>query len=55
MFFKQRMMPAVSWEGKFFMKSKHEIALAPSGNGSLLDAIAVNNEVKQYLSTVDYV
>ena len=54
-FFKQRMLPAVSLEGKIYMKSKDEIALAPNGNGGLLDGIAINREVKQYLNTVDYV
>ena len=49
------MLPAVSLEGKIYMKSKGEIALAPNGNGALLDGIAISKEVKQYLSTVDYV
>ena len=49
------MLPAVSLEGKIYMKSKDEIALAPNGNGGLLDAIAISNEVKQYLRQIDYV
>ena len=53
-FFKQRMLPAVSLEGKIYMKDKDEIALAPNGNGGLLDAIAINKEVKQYLGTIEY-
>lgn len=50
MFFKQRMLPAVDLEGKIYMKNKDEIALSPSGNGALLDAIAVNKDVRKYLS-----
>ena len=53
-FFKQRMLPAVSTEGKIYMKSKEEIALAPCGNGALLDAIAIDKTVKEYLGSVDY-
>ena len=49
------MLPAVSLDGKIYMKSKDEIALAPNGNGALLDGIAISKEVKQYLATVDYV
>ena len=54
-FFKQRMLPAVSTDGKIYMRAKDDIALAAAGNGALLDAIAINKTVKQYLSSVDYV
>ena len=49
------MLPAVSEEGKIYMKSKGEIALAPNGNGGILDGIAINNEVKEYIASVDFV
>ena len=53
-FFKQRMLPAVDLEGKIYMKSKSEMSLAPNGNGGLLDAIAIDDEIKKYIATVDY-
>ena len=48
-FFKQSMLPAVSLEGKILMKSRGEICLAPNGNGALLNAVVINQEVKSYV------
>ena len=54
-FFKQRMIPAVDAQGKILMRKLDQIALAPNGNGALLDAIDNCQEVKTYLESVDYV
>ena len=54
-FFQQRMLPALDAHGKILMRKLHEIALAPNGNGALLDAIDNCKEVQKYLESVDYV
>ena len=54
-FFKQSMLPAVSLEGKILMKSKSEICMSPNGNGALLNAVGINQEVKSYVNQLDFV
>ena len=54
-FFKQSMLPAISTEGKIYMKSKSDISMSPNGNGALLSAIHMNQEIRDYIETIDYI
>ena len=49
------MLPAISTEGKIYLKSKSELSMSPNGNGALLSAVNMNEEVKDYIGSVDYV
>ena len=49
------MLPAISTDGKIYMKSKSEISMSPNGNGALLSAVHMNQQVKEYIGSVDYI
>jgi UDP-N-acetylglucosamine pyrophosphorylase len=49
------MLPAISTEGKIYMKSKSDISMSPNGNGALLSAIHMNQEIKDYFGKIDYI
>lgn len=44
--FEQRMIPAVTFEGKVILQGKGKIAMAPDGNGGLYQALVDNNVLK---------
>ena len=41
-FFEQTELPAVFDDGRIVMKSKHEPAMSPNGNGAFFDALNTN-------------
>lgn len=45
-FFIQKMLPAINDEGKFFLKSKHEIFTNPNGTGGVYEALKDNGILK---------
>ena len=42
-FFKQRMMPCVGEDGKFFLETKSSLAMNPNGHGGCIPALVENN------------
>lgn len=54
-FFKQASLPAIDVNGKILMKSKHEVNLAPNGNGALFEAINTNNMIKRHIKSTKMV
>lgn len=55
-FFMQSMIPMISSvDGKILLEEPHRISMGPNGNGALFDALNRTPELKQILSTVDYV
>lgn len=45
-FFKQRMMPCVSEEGRFFLESRHALAMNPNGHGGSIPAMVESGVTK---------
>ena len=41
-FFRQRMMPCISDDGKFFLETKHALARNPNGHGGVIPALVEN-------------